>query len=166
MRPRKKPQGKAAPKLRSGFERKVKESLERRGVGYEYESTNVPYVVPQSKHRYVPDFKLPNGVFVEAKGKFDAAARKKMTLVIEQNPDLDIRMLFMRDNKLAKTSKTKYSDWCEQRGIRYHVSASGEVPDEWLGDVTKEKPDESSGRNKHGRRRVRGNPDVPKPRNK
>lgn len=166
MPAKKKPQGKAAPKLRSGFEKKVKDGLERRGVSYEYESTNVPYVVPESKHRYVPDFKLPNGVFVEAKGKFDAAARKKMSLVIEQNPDVDIRMLFMRDNKLTKSSKTKYSDWCEKRGIAYHVSAAGEIPTEWLEVNKKENANEDRGRNKHGRRGVRGNPDVPKPRNR
>jgi predicted GNAT family acetyltransferase len=164
MPAKKKPQGKAAPKLRSGFEKKVKDSLEKRGVSYEYESTNVPYVVPESKHRYVPDFKLPNGVFVEAKGKFDAAARKKMSLVIEQNPDVDVRMLFMRDNKLTKSSKTKYSDWCEKRGIAYHVSAAGEIPAEWLEIKKKENANEDCGRNKHGRRGVRGNPDVPKPR--
>lgn len=131
---------KATPKMRSGFEKKIKEDLERRGVPYKYEQTTIPYTIPESKHRYVPDFELPNcGIFVEGKGKFDAAARKKMTLVIEQNPDKDIRMLFMRNNKITKTSKVSYTDWCEKRGIKCHVSATGEVPEEWLQENKKNK---------------------------
>jgi hypothetical protein len=75
---------------------------------------------------------LPNGIIVEAKGKLDRLVREKMALVFEQNPDLDIRLLFMRDNKLSKTSKTRYSDWCEKRGIKYAVSEQGHIPEEWL----------------------------------
>ena len=55
-----------------------------------------------------------------------------MVLVIEQNPDIDIRLLFMRDNYISKKSKTKYSDFCKKRNIKYHVSVMGEIPKEWL----------------------------------
>lgn len=55
-----------------------------------------------------------------------------MGLVINQHPDKDIRMLFMRDNYIYKGSKTKYSDWCKAHGIKYHVSAHGTVPEEWF----------------------------------
>lgn len=58
-----------------------------------------------------------------------------MALVVEQNPDLDIRMLFMRDNKIAKNSKTRYSDWCKKRGIVYAVSELGEIPEDWVNDA-------------------------------
>jgi hypothetical protein len=58
-----------------------------------------------------------------------------MAAVIEQNPDLDIRMLFMRNNPITKTSKTKYSDWCDKRGIKYHISANGSVPEEWIAET-------------------------------
>ena len=90
------------------------------------------YTIPATKHRYTPDFILPNGIIVECKGAFTAPQRKKMAAVVEQNPDADIRMLFMRNNSITKTSKTRYSDWCEKRGIVYHVSANGTVPEEWL----------------------------------
>lgn len=123
---------KPEPKLRSGFEKKVKASLDSFKAKYGYESETIMYEMPASKHRYTPDFTLGNGIVVEAKGKFDAAARKKMALVIEQNPDRDIRMLFMRDNPITKTSKTKYSDWCEKRNVKYHVSLQGEVPEQWI----------------------------------
>lgn len=136
---RKKPE----PRLRSGFEKKVKASLDGYKAKYKYESEVLIYTMPASKHRYTPDFILGNGVVVEAKGKFDAAARKKMALVIEQNPDRDIRMLFMRDNPITKTSKTKYSDWCEKRGVKYHVSPNGEVPEEWVREKKKNKTKES-----------------------
>lgn len=92
------------------------------------------YTVPQSAHTYTPDFILPNGVHVEVKGNFNREARTKMVLVIEQNPDVDIRLLFMRDNYISKKSKTKYSDFCKKRNIKYHVSVMGEIPKEWLDD--------------------------------
>lgn len=117
---------------RSGFEKKVMDYLEERGVTYKYESRRVRYLIPESKHYYTPDIELPNGILVEVKGKFDPDARQKMALVLEQNPDLDIRMLFMVDNKISKQSKTRYSDWCTKRGIKFAVSKSGHIPEAWL----------------------------------
>lgn len=122
-------------KLKSGFEKKVAAYLEQNKVPFEYETLKVKYVVPTKNRTYNPDFILPNGVIIEAKGKLDRAVREKMALVIEQNPDLDIRMLFMRDNKIAKNSKTRYSDWCKKRGIPYAISESGHIPDEWRADA-------------------------------
>ena len=80
----------------------------------------------------MPDFKLANGIYVEFKGKLDRIAREKMQLVVAQNPALDIRMLFMRNNRLSKTSKTSYMDWAAKHGIKAHVSANGEIPQEWI----------------------------------
>lgn len=122
--------------LRSGFEVKTAKFLEENNIRYEYEEDILSYVVPESTHKYKPDFKLPNGIYVECKGRFTPADRKKMSLVIEQNPDLDIRLLFMLNNKLSRSSKTTYADWCAKRGIKCHVSSKGEVPLAWL----KEKP--------------------------
>lgn len=133
------------PKFRSGFEKKVRASLDSHKAKYTYESETIQYEMPASKHRYTPDFTLGNGIVVEAKGKFDAAARKKMALVIEQNPDRDIRMLFMRDNPITKTSKTRYSDWCEKRNVKYHVSLLGEVPEEWIREKRRKKKNDGSG---------------------
>lgn len=118
--------------LRSGLEKKVATYLDQKKISYEYEKTVIKYQVPESTHRYTPDFILPNGIIIECKGRFTPADRKKMSLVIEQNPELDIRMLFMLDNTLSKSSKTTYSMWCEKRGIKYAVSKAGVVPKEWL----------------------------------
>lgn len=121
-------------KYRSSFEARGAKYLESKGVDFEYEKDALPYVVPSKKKNYIPDFRLPNGIYVEFKGKLDRQTREKMTLVVEQHPDKDIRFIFMRDNKLSKTSKTRYSDWAEKKGIKYFVSEEGVVPDEWLAE--------------------------------
>lgn len=118
--------------LRSGFELKTAKYLDDNKIKYEYETLAVKYEVPASAHTYKPDFILPNGIIVECKGRFTPADRKKMSLVIEQNPDMDIRLLFMVDNTLSRSSKTTYSAWCEKRNIKCHVSRNGEVPKEWF----------------------------------
>ena len=127
--------GKTKPKeivVRSALEKKVAESLDRRGYKYEYENQILTYTIPEQTHKYKPDFELPNKVIIEVKGRFTAIDRRKMAFVIEQNPDKDIRLLFQTDNKISSKSKTRYSDWCEKRGITYCVSSKGEVPKEWL----------------------------------
>lgn len=117
---------------RSGFEKKIRDYLNKNKTKYEYESLRIPYQVPVENKHYVPDFILKNGIIVEAKGKLDRGARKKMLLVRQQNPDLDIRLLFMRDNYLSKGSKTKYSEWAEKNGFKWSVSLEGHLPSEWL----------------------------------
>lgn len=117
---------------RSGFERKIMKDLKEKGIEYKYEAETLRYEQPAEKRRYVVDFILPNGVIVEAKGKFTSADRKKMLLVKAQHPDRDIRMLFMRNNKLTKKSKTTYTDWCDKNGIVSAVNVDGHIPHDWL----------------------------------
>lgn len=127
------PKPMADRKLRSGYERKIRKCLEQKEVDYTYESMVIEYTVPESKHKYVPDFILPNGVIVEGKGyPFGSKDRKKMLYVKEQHPELNIKILFQRDLKISKVSKTKYSDWAKKHGFDYHVSAEGLIPEEWL----------------------------------
>ena len=64
---------KKEPKFRSKLEEKVATLLKELGVSYEYESTQVPYVI---QHNYTPDFLLPNHVYLETKGYWDAADRR------------------------------------------------------------------------------------------
>lgn len=125
--------------FRSKFEARVAKHLKEKKVKFGYEDQALTYIIPESKHRYTPDFTLPNGVVVEAKGRFTPADRKKMSLVKEQNPDRDIRLIFMVDNTLSKTSKTTYTDWATKRGFVSCVSRSGEVPKEWYSPNKKEK---------------------------
>jgi hypothetical protein len=89
----------------------------------------ISYTVPEKKHFYKPDIILPNGIICEVKGKLDSEARKKMALVKLQNPALDIRFVFMRDQPIRKHSETLYSDWCNKLGYKY---CFGDIPTSWL----------------------------------
>ena len=116
--------------FKSGLEENISTQIENKGIEVKYESEKVNYIVPASKHTYNPDFKLPNGIFVETKGRFLAADRKKHLLVKEQNPQLDIRFVFSNSkNKISKNSKTTYALWCEKNGFKY---ADKEIPESWF----------------------------------
>lgn len=114
-------------KVRSGFERTIAASLDRRKIKYQYEPIKLGYVLERT---YLPDFLLPNGIYIEAKGKLDQEARSKMVAVKKAHPDLDIRFVFMRgENKLNKGSKMTYMDWAKKNGF---PAADGEIPLDWL----------------------------------
>jgi len=118
--------------FKSGLEENVSKQIESKGIAVEYESEKVAYVIPASEHTYNPDFKLPNGIRVETKGRFVIADRKKHLLVKEQNPNLDIRFVFSNSkNKINKKSKTTYGDWCDKHGFKY---ADKEIPDSWFSE--------------------------------
>jgi hypothetical protein len=117
---------------RSKFEQKIADQLTKKKIKFLYEPENIKYVMPESKHNYKPDFKLPNGIYIETKGKWDSDSRKKMALVKEQHPEIDIRILFMRDQPIRKGSSTMYSDVCKKLGYQY---AFKEIPTEWLGQT-------------------------------
>jgi len=114
--------------FRSGLEEKVADLMVNLGVKYEYESTKISY---QISHSYTPDFLLPNGIFLETKGYWEASDRRKMKAVKEQHPELDIRMVFQAPyNKISKKSKTTYAKWCEKHDIPW--ASYGNIPIDWL----------------------------------
>lgn len=116
--------------FRSGLELDLDESLKQVGIDGEYEKNKIKYTVPASEHTYTPDFKLPNGIYVETKGRFVAEDRKKHLLIKSQYPNLDIRFVFQNSkNKIRKGSKTTYADWCDKYGYKY---ADKTIPKEWL----------------------------------
>lgn len=116
--------------FRSGLEEKVAEYLASKGVGFSFETLKVPYVKPETKHIYTPDFILDNGIIIETKGRWMMEDRKKHVLIRKQHPNLDIRILFQNAHaKISKGSKTSYADFCEKHGIPY---AHREIPVAWL----------------------------------
>jgi hypothetical protein len=116
--------------FKSGLEENISQQIEGKGIVVQYESEKIPYIIPASEHTYNPDFRLPNGIIVETKGRFVAADRKKHQLVKQQHPDLDIRFVFSNSkNKISKNSKTTYGMWCEKNGYKY---ADKEIPEEWF----------------------------------
>ena len=115
-------------KFRSKLEERVADLLSNLGISYEYESTIVPYVI---QHNYTPDFLLPSGVFLECKGYWAPEDRRKIKAVKEQNPDIEILMIFQSPfNRISKSSKTTYAQWCDKHGIRW--SSYQEIPIDWL----------------------------------
>lgn len=112
---------------RSDFERQVAAWLDGWEVSWEYEPYAVEYVAKPKK--YTPDFVLPNGVIIEAKGRFTATDRAKHLLLKSQHPELDIRFVFQYDNKLSRVSNTRYSEWCGAHGFQYSIR---EVPESWV----------------------------------
>lgn len=115
---------------RSGLEDTVAGSLTARGMSFEYEKYTIPYDVPARTARYTPDLVLENGIVVETKGLWDAQDRKKIALVREQYPLLDLRLVFTNARaKISKVSQTTYAMVCEKLGILF---ATKDIPSAWL----------------------------------
>lgn len=100
------------------------------GHEVEYEKHYINYKIPESIHKYTPDFVLPNGIIIETKGVWDSEDRKKHLLIKEQHPQLDIRFIFSRSKTpIYKGSKTTYASFCEKYGFKH---ADKLIPDAWL----------------------------------
>jgi len=119
---------KKTSKFRSGLEEKVADLLEGLGITYKYESEKLSYTI---EHNYTPDFVLPNYTYLETKGYWDAADRRKVLAVKKANPEIDLRMVFQSPyNKISKKSKTTYAMWCEKHAIPW--TSFHNIPLEWL----------------------------------
>tara|TARA_R100000773_G_C4134936_1_gene64115 strand:+ start:23 stop:424 length:402 start_codon:yes stop_codon:yes gene_type:complete len=115
---------------RSGFEHKVADQLKENKTKFEYETTVIEYIKPETQHKYTVDFTLPNGILIETKGRWVLEDRKKHMLIRQQHPELDIRIVFQNPRgKIRKGSKTTYADYCEKHGIKW---AEKEIPSDWL----------------------------------
>ena len=115
-------------KFRSKLEKNIADLLEGLGVSYQYESEKLSYTI---EHTYTPDFVLPNYTYLEAKGYWDPADRRKILAVKKANPEIDLRMIFQSPyNKISKKSKTTYAKWCEKHDIPW--TAYHDIPIEWL----------------------------------
>lgn len=128
---------------RSGLERRVAQSLKDRGIEFDYEARKYKWrdefrnaqcekcgsrdVIQERS--YTPDFFLRNGVVVEVKGRLTRRDRKVLLGVRKNNPDLDLRLVFDKDNRIGKDAKSRYSDWAERYGFKW--SLDGWIPNEW-----------------------------------
>lgn len=115
--------------MRSGLETQVASQLDAANVSYKYEPGWETYERPARVAKYLPDFKLSNGIIVETKGRFETADRQKHLQIKVSRPDLDIRFVFSNpQQRISKISKTTYAMWCEKNGFKY---AAKIVPPEW-----------------------------------
>ena len=119
---------KKTSKFKSKLEERIATLFVTLGVKYEYESEKISYTI---QHNYYPDFILPNHVYLEAKGYWAPADRRKILAVKKDNPDMDLRMVFQAPyNKINKKSKTTYAMWCEKHDIPW--TSYHDIPIEWL----------------------------------
>ena len=114
---------------RSGLEEEAAAFLKSRQKKVEYEKLKIEW--EDLKYRtYTPDFELDNGIIIETKGIFSPADRRKHIEIQKQHPNLDIRFVFSNANaKLYKGAKSRYCDWCEQKGFKW---AHRVIPEGWL----------------------------------
>lgn len=105
-------------KTRSGLESKAIKILNKLQIDYEYEPVNgkIKYQRPATNHTYLPDIVI-DGVVYELKGYWQD--REKMVHIINSNPDLEIIMVFMRDQPVRKGAKMTYSSYCDKKGIKW-----------------------------------------------
>lgn len=119
---------------KAGCRNKLEEDLERhlkaKGITGVYEIGRLAYT--KGTAHYTPDFILPNGIIIEAKGLFLPADRTKHLLLKEQYPDLEVRFVFNNPKaRYPKTVKTTYGKWCDNHGFKY---AAKTIPDCWLSE--------------------------------
>ena len=100
--------------------------------GLEYEKSKLSYTLLKN---YLPDFRLGN-IVIEVKGYFDAPDRTKIRKVMEEHPEIDLRMFFGDfTKKIHKNSKTSYKAWCEKQGI---PCCQKVIPNSWIIDLQNE----------------------------
>ncbi len=112
--------------------KKLMKMTKRRQVKVHYEADKIPYTLV-SHHNYHTDLTItfPDGHkrFIEVKGYLRPKDRTKLKTVKQQHPEIDLRIVFAKDNKLNAKSKTRYSTWAKKLGIPYSV---GKIPQGWL----------------------------------
>jgi len=81
--------------------------------------------MPETRHKYTPDFWLDANTFIEVKGKLDIATRKKMIQVRTQHPGMRMILCFGKPNNvLYKGSHTTYADWADKNGFIWCTPSS------------------------------------------
>lgn len=109
----------------------------KKAFDFGYETEVLPYTI---SGEYNPDIILENKetgikIYVECKGYLDEPTKKKMLAVRRCHPDIDIRFLFEKNNKVRANSKMRYTDWAERNGFN-GAAVGNEIPVEWLLEVS------------------------------
>ena len=112
--------------FRNQFEEKLASFLEEKRVAYEYETLVLGYTL---EGKYKPDFILPNGIIIEAKGFFRTSAQRALKAVRKAHPDLDIRLVFYDQYKKVQGSNLRCYEWAVKYKFQF---ANKEIPEEWI----------------------------------
>jgi hypothetical protein len=104
-----------------------------------YEADRINYSI---EGKYLIDYTvdLPDGrtLMIEYKGAgraWDQKVRQKMIAARDQNPDLDIKIVFHRDAEFGAArkdgTKQRQSDWARRNGFDFCIGAEN-IPEEWF----------------------------------
>jgi hypothetical protein len=129
---------------RNDLEAKVAKQLENSGVEFAYEGLTLPVEIPARTAKAKPDFQcLRSPIIIETKGHFggpkgktdtSAAARKKLLLLKEQHPNIEIRFVFQNAyTRIYSGSSTTNAKWAADHGFKW--SDRGIVPQEWINEI-------------------------------
>lgn len=122
-------------KRRSKLELKFEEILIENKAEYEYETTIIPYTIPQSSHKYTVDWTIPNGVLIETKGYLsDHQERHKYVLLKQQYPSLDLRFVFDNPNKLCGGTKYTHAKWADKYNFLWCGIRDEETIKKWINE--------------------------------
>ena len=119
---------KTSETYRSDFEEEVALELIKQKVKFEYESRKIKYFI---EYKYTPDFLLPNGIIIEAKGYFRLEHQRKHRLIKKQHPELDIRFVYQKLNSKLQGGRFTCQEWCEKYDFKY---AEKTIPEEWINE--------------------------------
>ncbi len=119
------------------FEAKVYSDLVKASIDgdflFGFEADIILYIKPEPMRNYTPDFTIMrkdgHPIYVETKGYFRPEARTKMRNVKACNLELDIRIIFQRNQMINKKTGFDYLQWAERNGF---PCAVGTIPKEWL----------------------------------
>ena len=114
---------------KSGFEYETAKMLEKKKIKFKYESEKVSFTVPAKSRTYTPDFFLPNGIIIEAKGFFRITAQRILKAIKKQHPELDIRLVFYDCNKKVQGSNLTCKAWATKYNFKFADKA---IPIEWI----------------------------------
>jgi hypothetical protein len=136
-------------KFASRFEQAIYEQLKKAGLKPEYEPETFSYErrtkqtycracgskSTYRKAKYTPDFRIGEGIYIEAKGYLKAEVRAKMEDFLSSNAGFDLRFIFGADNWLTRKRLKKYSDWARSLGVPYALK---EVPESWIQEAKRQ----------------------------
>lgn len=118
---------------RSKLELRFEDILIANKAEYDYEVTVIPYIVPESKHKYTVDWTLLNGVLIETKGYLsDHQERSKYVLLKQQYPDIDLRFVFDNPNKLCGGTKYSHAKWADKYKFQWCGIKDVETIKSWI----------------------------------
>lgn len=115
-------------KFKSPLEQSIFKKLPK---GTQYETEKLTYILEK---KYIPDFIVTtkNGrkIYIETKGYLSAKDQQKMRAVKMHNPNLDIRFIFQKLNRV-QGSKMLVTEWCHRYGFPYAIN---KIPRGWFKD--------------------------------